>query len=45
MEQKMNFLHSKIGSAKDNFYSPVHKWKSLKNRHSIELSENVLVLQ
>lgn len=22
----MNFLHSEIGSAKDNFYSPVHNW-------------------
>jgi DNA modification methylase len=38
----MNFLHSEIGSAKDNFYSPVHNWYKFTAGFSYKFVESIL---
>jgi DNA modification methylase len=38
----MDFLHSEIGSAKDNFYSPVHNWYKFTAGFSYKFVESIL---
>jgi DNA modification methylase len=38
----MIFLHSEIGSAKDNFYSPVHNWYKFTAGFSYKFVESIL---
>ncbi|GHT64709.1 hypothetical protein AGMMS50239_22920 [Bacteroidia bacterium] len=38
----MNFLHSEIGSAKDNFYSPVHNWYKFTAGFSYKFVDSIL---
>lgn len=38
----MDFLHSEIGSAKDNFYSPVHNWYKFTAGFSYKFVEAIL---
>ncbi|MDR2947930.1 MAG: methyltransferase [Prevotella sp.] len=38
----MNFLHSEIGSAKDNFHSPVHNWYKFTAGFSYKFVESIL---
>ena len=38
----MDFLHSEIGSAKDNFYSPVHNWYKFTAGFSYKFVDSIL---
>ena len=38
----MDILHSEIGSAKDNFYSPVHNWYKFTAGFSYKFVEAIL---
>lgn len=38
----MNFLHSEIGSAKDNFHSPVHNWYKFTAGFSYKFVDSIL---